>query len=475
MTGRLAVRVLVGVMAFVLTGCSAGPPTRTEPSTVEHPPAEVPVDRDRAAVIAALRELDLCAVLESVAPDGTDVEASTSRPFSCALRVGEEFYALRVQVEKFDSTDRLHLPVRDLGGAKAYVGDLADECQVSLPVSFRVAIVFHVRGECGPAQEMAADAAAVLANPDPVRRDAVWDACGAMVAAVEDDDQVVTSDGVLESCADKSGTQFQLTYGKPASPREDKWESGVVDGVTVWTAGDDANGCRSEWSSGTAPEQDRGDQIVAAVWALDCESVADLVAELVPVLKEPPQRVAPQRPLLYRFDEPDSPRVGACAYVEDEPCEPYVEVPVPTGQAEIVRAAEADVNVKCAIAIEAVTTHFGAGMLAVTVPDDRLTKCVFVEPERSVQVEVNLWADPADRVTTGRPGHREIELAGHPGYLRSRNDELDYSLATSTRTDEPGTLRLDVIPGPLGGERLAPEIEDKAESVLTDILRKRFG
>lgn len=106
--------VVAGLIAVLgLAGCSAEVPSA---DVVEHPKAERPADRDERAVFAALAQLDFCAVLGAAAPGRQLLElhpsSCTAGPLEISMSVGER-----------SDSERLSLPSRPIGGAKAYVRD----------------------------------------------------------------------------------------------------------------------------------------------------------------------------------------------------------------------------------------------------------------------------------------------------------------------------------------------------------------
>jgi hypothetical protein len=205
--------------------------------------------------------------------------------------------------------------------------------------------------------------------------------------------------------------------------------------------------------------------------------------------KPPPSDVAPQRPLLYGPDEPDMPRPGACGHAtllhpyegaEQDKCEPYVKVSVPRGREEIIRAAAADLNVTCALAVEPIAARFGTDLKPVTVYG-KVTEgaCYFVEPLHRVQIEVTISPDPVDKRARGPVADmRRAEIAGRRGYVDPQADCLSCQtlVSMSENPADGGVVELNVRNGP-GQSTAGPLSEndkDKAELVLADIVREHF-
>lgn len=129
---------------------------------------------------------------------------------------------------------------------------------------------------------------------------------------------------------------------------------------------------------------------------VSCAEAATTAAAVVRVLAGPaPASVAPQRPLTYRPDEPDMPAAGACVdQWLPRSCEPYRPVPAPRGADEVLRQAQENPNVNCAIAIVAVGKHLGPAFRPVTDlrPDEPNGPfgCAFVEPAHGLTVWVRV-------------------------------------------------------------------------------------
>jgi hypothetical protein len=189
----------------------------------------------------------------------------------------------------------------------------------------------------------------------------------------------------------------------------------------------------------------------------------------------PPNDVAPQQPLLYAPDEPDSPQPGACAMLpSDDLCEPYVEVPVPGDAAAILAGSDADANVTCAVVLDEITAGFGQRFQPVTMGSSDSRSCAFVEPDRLLQVEVDIWSDPLGREPI-YPNTTDVEYAGHPGQVGPGHEDYSAWMSTSTKVDEGGTVSFSVRTGEAASGPVPPESIAAAETVLTEILRNHFS
>jgi hypothetical protein len=400
---------LVAVLA--LAACtSEDPPPRSEPTRVAHPKAEVPKDRDEQAVVAALRKLDACALLDPAAIDRAGTKPKATGPHQChvtiqgALGVG---VTLGDRVDWRDKYDRI--PV-ELSGAKAYLdpmgGGGGSTCRVGIPVSFELAISIFAQDltdACGKARAMATVVASRLANPDAVAVGAsadpltTWDACALLAAGLGDNAEQDlrifggTFGGGLDRCVARESSdmprpreEFGLALSSGPDPASDGRDVKTLGGTRVRVSTSD-RGCSLDWSEG--PDR------VVKLTAPDCPRGEPVVEKLINAVRSaPPDSVAPQRPLVYRPDETDVPIPGACVnfhYDPDVQCQPSVAVPVPGGGAQAVfDAATSDDLVSCALAMDAVRTRFGPTMEPVVAKD--IPGCHFVEPTHTVTVRISV-------------------------------------------------------------------------------------
>jgi hypothetical protein len=456
-----------------LAGCSADePPAPDGPlPKVEHPKAPIPKDRDEQAVLSALRRVDPCALLDpsggAVAGFPADLKPQASGPFTCSIDPSEGKYggAVHVKFNRFTEDDRIKLPLLTLGGGKAYVKTHMTTCNVFLPVSFTMAIEFSTivqegADPCPAPKAFAQVAAPKLANPDAVQAPLSWDACGALRTAVGDG-SLDYKPGIfgIEGCSTTSNGSLHFTHG---------WKSGskatseTVGGkrVEVDATSNFGPGCSVGWRHGTARTQSaRSNEFWVGVLLQDCAKAKALAERVMTVLASPPPEVAPQRPVLYGPDEADMAAPGACAHAgRPHDCQPYVEVPVPPGTKDKVRAAQADPNVECALAIEAVAKHFGPQWKPVIDSD---LGCQFVEPARSGWISVN--TNSARLSDTGRSdGESDATIAGHPGRVKA--DHVAVSLGKSADSD-----------GQLFVTLWHLKDQSKAEAMVADILGRHFN
>jgi hypothetical protein len=466
------------VAVFTLAGCTGGGGSGTvPPPTIERPAAELPKDRDEKAVIATLRRVDMCAVLDAAAAAAgtTGYTLRATSPTVCTMDIptAGQPRSASLDVGILSSDERLHLPSTTLRGAKAYIETRDDYCRVHFPITFRLAIQIHTdSGPCAYAEKLATGVAAALADPTGVAAEPRWEACELLGLSTDVEPLEV---GNLDGCSDSENLATVIELRNPLVFPEHDARRTRIGGVDVWMTNGTAAGstnCWIDWAPG------RGD-LVVRLGSTTCATVEPLVERVNRTLHEPPPEVPPQRPLLYPPDEPDRRFAGACAFADmgdasPEVCAPHVEVPAPAG-GDSLAAAEADPDVACELALDAVTERFGSQMQAVAVAN-RTVGCYFVMSERLVQLEFSV-ASQATFSRLGRHDEREIEVAGHAGsvaHQQSPGEGYRFTVAASTDVDEPGVLRLRLSKGPVVGAALAGDAVDKAEQVLADIVRRHF-
>jgi hypothetical protein len=482
--GRAAVVV---VLLALLAGCTAKPEDLGPLPKVTHPQAEVPKDRDEPAVLAALRQTDACALL---GPDAkvypANVTPKAKGPHRCAIRRDDNGDEIEVVLgDLFGPGPRFGRELITIGGAKAYQWVLDGECLVHLPVSFRLAIKFWGRKGaqsagsdeiCSVTRGFAAYAVTRLSiqdSPKPGLPLADWDACQLLTAALGANPDKYAL-GINESLygVDSCG----------ADPREPERASPAV-GLTIRYGGDPAaegdvrtiggmrvrvyqfsDACTLAWSN--------GNDVLLELRAPDCARAEGYAAAAMARLRDPAPPAGPLwRPLTYRPSEPDVGVAGACLDlspdVNPQSCQPYVQVPVPAGDARVIQAAEADLNINCAIARDGVARHFG-DLRPVTF--DR--GCAFVEPSHAVKISVYASRTPA--MSDGRP----VTVAGHEGRLMiSRGDgRSDHKLSLSVGDKGSVLFEASLRPTRGTGDQARPDDSpaSKLELFAADVMAKYF-
>lgn len=327
--GHLIRSVAAGcAIALVVTGCTSTTPP--PPSTTQRPTEERLKDRDERAVLTALRQLDMCALVDAAwnATPGlpTDVELSAESPFACsAALTSTEKITAKVTPRSYGKSE--DLPVRVLGGAKTYV-DEKDLCRIYMPVSFGLAIEFE-----GPrlietpghsskcvmmtATALAASAATILAKPDTVLAEPMWDTCSALITALGTTAEEYDIDryaNLLDVCDGFSSPSIALSLNDLNTPPiPDDAMAETIAGTQVYTHTRDGV-CFVYWLQGPADSRFARESDYEAYFATsDCAQSRTIAERVINVLKQPPPTdVAPQRPILYAPDEPDNPNPASC-------------------------------------------------------------------------------------------------------------------------------------------------------------------
>lgn len=296
-----------------------------------------PRDRDGAAVIAALRRLDACALVDravaSRAGFGAQPAVYPEAPHSCTVSSvpssGNDEVRIRLgaQVEHFQKWGAAPITV---AGAKAYVQDESLErghCAIYLPVSFTRAIWISTRWGtstrsipdlCAVTRSFAIAAVVrLVADPGSLRADrrrlplSEWDGCSLLSGALGDtagqytvklDEGVPGLDGCEASADDDHKLTLKVSYGwdpATAAGAKRKHISGrTADILELVTFGGDYLGCVVKWSNGTATGIRVLSDQVLEIQAPDCAQAERLAAAVMRTLRTTPPATAAQRRLL---------------------------------------------------------------------------------------------------------------------------------------------------------------------------------
>jgi hypothetical protein len=475
--------VVACAAALVVSGCSsdepaATPPPETPPSTVVHPKAEVPKDRDGQAVLSALRRLDPCSLLDTargaVAGYPPGLKPLAEGPFYCYIVKPDRSEAVYLSFGAFPERLRFEQPLQTIGQAKAYVRQESGKCTVSLPVSFTTAIQFLVSPKsaepdpCAAGKAFAAVAAGKLAQPDAIQVAPSWDACSVLRTVAGESHEYQQRLAGMDSCEFRQDgfiVRLSFSYDRPVEPATE-----TVGGAraAVQERNPAGDGCDVAWRQGAARTTYPADgpDLVVSFNMVGCDRAKTFAEQVMKVLASAPPEIAPQRPLLYKPSEPDVAVPGGCAFwTKPAECQPYVQVAAPSGKAEILRAAQADPNVDCRLSVEAVAKHYTEPMYAVTVSEPG---CQFVESTRAIRIAVGTSPTPLgkrDRVN----GDREATVGGRPARVLSSENSYTVRAALSPDGNENGTLQVKVE-----GPAEARDVP-KVEGLVVDILTKFFS
>jgi hypothetical protein len=458
--------VLVLAVLAVLTACSGGDASEPDWSplpAVDHPPAAAPQLRDQQQVWASLARLDPCALLDPAAARvkgfPRDLEPEARSPHSCEIERPADYYDVTAYVGVELTAEARFTRARvDLAGTVGYLASqpLGTLCRLALPVSDLHAIEFtgdsaqpgcrEVRSfAAAAARRLSDDSPALLHAPGPDRRvacDLLSDAVGPLpptraLRSGASFTESLDDCGVWRTTGPRLGltgqqlqavapeTRLRIEY---SSPIREFYADGYrgsyrrLRGTEVHV--EDSTECDVAWNAWPAdvPAADAGDVAHARVTAATCRQAERIAGRVMAALERPAPRHRPIAPLTYRTDEPDTGAPGACADLADQAareCASYVDVEVPDDPVDLIRSAEADANVDCAAAADAVHETFGddlqpvtaTGVGPVVLDEDSqplpLRDCVFVEPTHRLVVAVRFSSEPVG-------GESDEEVAGHP-------------------------------------------------------------
>ncbi|UYM07699.1 hypothetical protein [Solicola gregarius] len=529
---RSALAVVLG--ALLLSGCFAGgekadvakDPFAPLPK-VEHAKVEVPKDRDPRAVEEALRRIDPCALVRPARGSHPAFPAaarpSREGPHSCEVEAVNGYHGeIEVRLgEVMAADDRYAWRRIDVGGSAVYANaDGGGFCQLAIPVSFEHTILFTVdlykyaggwaAQPCVSAKRLVSRAIPILRTPAAIPKapgPGRWSACDLLAQTLDGQippkHVVRMGDGVdgIDECrlyrADKSslaltgasfgpidtGIAARLVYDPDSARKKDT----AIGGHAVEIMG--KKPCEYSWRQWpTVSDSDYPGVVVLS--APTCRQVERMSRIAMRALDGPPAQrsdTAPQRPLLYEFGESDVPAVDACMDLnpgERVDCRPYVEADLPDEPAEVVRHAEADRNVNCALAIDAVRRNFGRQMIPVTVgaepavgPVDvtfaRPQSCVFVEPEHGLEV----WVQAASASlynTISEVGDERV--AGHRASVDRVSEYSRFTAIALGRASDPGQLIVGVTrqPSEAGRSRAAERRLDRIDSLAAELVEEHF-
>lgn len=473
-----------------------------------------PPDRDRDAVVAALRTLDACALLDlDYAKSHRNPTAVTipTGPHSCSLVADAHWTpghrGLSLAVGAGNDIDRRfsEKPIA-LGGAKAYEIDQGDdshpECVLDLPVSYTLSIKLKADSSsaCQLVENYGAAAVAKLAAPDALGVDtakrpfSAWDGCAflATLYGADLDGYRLTpnsrSTDPFSGCESvgeqrKTGPSLGVIYDKWAPERNDQLiriagKDAVVRGgagkcTVLWNQG--ASSSPNEWFS----------SVLFELADSDCVAAERHAAQAVQLAERAPEGAAarPQRPLLYGPDDNDTGRIDACVDLFNSPCAPYQDgVTVPPTFEAAAADSRADQAVQCEAFSDAVKGAYGPSLSPVIWG----AHCMFVEPTHALLVYVDIDGKnaPADYGTD--PGlwtdRRVKPIDGKQSvtFWDTRGAEYDVYFSPYGDIERPGNLHIHLEANHPRGVRdtstatLEKVKAELAERVITLVDRKYF-
>ncbi|SFQ29045.1 hypothetical protein [Amycolatopsis rubida] len=492
-----------------LLGSGDAPNGGTQPE--QHTPA--PAGRDTAAVTAALRAIDPCALADTAGARkrGTpDATAFAIGPHACVLAASPRYVsadagvtvrvgALSDQLQRYAGTPTV------LAGAKAYQYSAPGDrptCRLVLPVSFELAVEVSYTGPAGAGEACAvlrpyAEAAvAQLRHPASIppanRPYAAWDGCTLLAAALRGDAtkyeyQPLGADP-LAGCATHPagapdpGPALELFYD---TPTELSGQPRSIAGKTLGLKqlGDQ---CHAVWDDGPSGAQNRWvADVTVKVSARTCDAAAALAERVIGLAAAKPSGQAPPATeLLYAPDDHDTNARGACVDLgvpfAMPDCEPYQPVALAPSPQQIMTDAARNRNVACAAFHDAVTAVYGSKFVPVTWG----RHCFFVDSAHELAIRVNVTPEDAPGgYGQDAPDRRETVIAGKAAvvYTDDKKTTCDIYLSPTNDLQAPGNLHVQAKAGS-GRGKYAPDPypplpQDgfaKAESIMAQTVEAHF-
>ncbi|WP_433709423.1 hypothetical protein ACQP2U_23280 [Nocardia sp. CA-084685] len=492
-----------------------------------------PPDRDTQAVMAALRQLDACALLDlNIAksrglPDATLIP---SGPHSCMMATDGQWQPssparLRLSVGTYDDFGlRYNEKPIIVGDMKAYEmrqdsGTSNRNCTVRLPISFTFAIALNVDSDlikdpnydaCVPAEAYAAGVVTKLSDPDAHAVDAArqpfsaWDGCAFMTKLVgqgADSYRFVPNGAAdpLSGCralskdpkaAIETGLSLETKYDKSAPGRSEK--ATQIGGKDA-TINQGRSTCDVSWNQGeTGVTNVWFSSLVFTVRAKDCNSAQQFATQAIHLAGQHPNDniSKPQRPLLYRPDENDTGSVGACVDFtnagSNAGCAPYRGgVTVPKSFEAAANASRNNQGTQCEAFHDAVKAAYGDALAPVT----WAAHCLFVEPTHTFVVMADI--DGANRPDNygkggGTYSDRQVtQIGGKPAVTFWDAKKSSYDVYYSPYDDigRAGNLHIKIEAYPARGDLstnkpitaiLDPAKAKLAEQVIAQMVQKYF-
>lgn len=527
--GRLLGTVIACMAACLLvTSCTASTGGRESTAVSDGhssapPRAPKPQDRDLTAVTAALRAIDACALFDLAAfrVEYPGAVLQATGPHSCALATepSRGYVDSGLTVKLGDSSNESFTydgtPVV-VEGAKGYeyrdYSGRDKRCYLFFPTSFTRAVKFTYQGENVDACEMlnrhVGTAVARLQNPDTVRLNpaapfANWDGCTLLAQALGPDAAKYNfappaggTDDPLSSCETSgqsnprdytAGPSLDVYYGKAITMYG---ETRLIGGKAAEVSGQTMR-CYVKWYQAPSGTGDQWyDTLTFEITANSCDIAARLAQAAIPLVDQSPPDAGtpPHRPLLYRPDEPDVPRVGACVdfwFIGGrDACEPYHQVPVPEGIDAIVEADSNNPNISCAAFQDSIKAHFGAELQAATWNG----MCFFLDHGQTLEIvadihpiyqpgeygtESSLWTEPEIVQFAGQPASMfwDLRKTGFNIYLSPFGDLNSQGFVHIGLRAGHGRGDMDVS----STQELDPAKAEAAKRVMAEVAQKYFA
>lgn len=527
------------VLALVLAGClivagctetvagtavSGGGPSGAGPAAGgDSKPAKRPRDRNQAAVLLALRQIDACALFDESLSKKLSADATplASGPHSCELTEILDGYPgsplMKVAVGAgFDHVSRYGAAPVTIAGAKAYEyrDAMSSTCEVAFPVSFTLGIQLeHEAGTpeeaCRVVHRFGKAMVAKLRKPgsitvQPAKRPlSAWDGCTLLVHLLDKPkDYTYEVDGVadpfsgclgrLDQEVDPSSSagervSLEAKYDKELESRP-KRRTIAGKKVAVDDRGED---CVLSWVQGDSRTGNKWVGKLMIELTAACAKASKMAAKAIRLADKAPSKPGrPQRKLLYGPRDPDSAAPGACVHLavgHNAECEPYQPTTAPKGYDAIVSAEANDRNVRCAVFEPAVRSKFGSTFKPVIYGEH----CIFVDPKHELVITVNVLPKSEIYVLNkygDDPGlytdRQEIQLAGKSAltFFTSGKDGFDIYLSPAGDLNAAGGLHIGLESSPPRGDRstiegppVDPALVELAKQAMSEVVNAHLN
>lgn len=437
---RTSVLALLVATTLALTACDDGSSTSGhEPVVVPTPKAsstgnpfgDTPVaraeptvvpERDQATIQPMVYSLDPCKVLKAAGAKPGDYQ---SGPRGCGADYDSKPRLEFVLDEQFDDDARYNAERLDSNGVAAYLERREGECtNARVPFSQNRALTLEAdyddKNACATLTRALGQLTKTLTTQPGSLQSLKPSAsniplCTLLSTAVGTvaENQRVGPARYGRGCA----VQERDPDAREGAPESELWSDKAV--LDVWIASrkrekttraserSDQPWCDLSGPGWNVSDLPKGfdNSVPVADIQLQAEGTCDQATALYQKVVAASTSLKPTKPALnstarfwYAATEPDRVVTGSCATVSDaadSKCAPYAEIEAPEGRTAILKAADVNPNITCAVARDIVTEKYPALTQISTVDSTRRKECVFSEAGRLTEVRVALEADSA--------------------------------------------------------------------------------
>jgi hypothetical protein len=522
--------LLLAVVAVVAAGCTVTPqvapsgeassaPGGGAGGSVSQTVQPGPADRDPAAVMAALRQIDACKLIDQSAVTAAGYPVAflgVPSPHSCQAFIKASLSELHVRLGgTFELPTRFFAAPLDVAGMRGYRTDMTRSsngkpepvCQVDLPVAPQQSISLWVRRDttgadtfdpCKVAEAVGVSAAAALAHAEQVRADptdtplSTWDACTLLLVLLGKHPtkyKLTRGGGLFDNAMDTCSAQqksnhslnddfeLRLDYRKADWAAQGIYEHpSDIEGKQVFLRRDSKGNCDRAWVHQPLPNTNGSWVAVIELTSQTCEP--EPVSQVIRAERAGPPPVQPLAQLLYRVDQPDLNYPGACVDYGSAlqgDCQPAHETTVPTDPEQRRQAADRDPNITCALSAITVRAHLGAGLQPVTSNG----ACAWVEPTHTVALRIAVRTNRTPESYGTSEQARQITVGGHPALRIDHTADPGHQrweiyVSTGNDLSQPGVIGAELATYPPRGSRdgtaANTQPSGQLEPIIADLL-----